>query len=152
MNKTAAVTGATSETNKALVREIVRALNDLKGDATKLPSLFAKYYLPDYIHHDPSRGDMAGDQRIKYVSAMVTAFPDLTYTEDGMLAEGGFVASRYTMRVTHTGIFMGVAPTGRQIVAKGADIRRIEGGKIAEIWDFPDTFGLMTQLGLVSKR
>jgi predicted ester cyclase len=47
---------------------------------------------------------------------------------------------------------MGIPATGKQIVAKGADVRRIEAGKVAEIWDFPDTLGIMTQLGAIPGR
>jgi predicted ester cyclase len=138
-----------AEENKALVRKIVNELNNLKGDVSKIRPIFQKYYLPDYIHHDPSRGDMKGEQRLQYIAMMLAAFPDLNYSEDGMVAEGDIVATRYTMRVTHTGTFMGIPPTGKQLFAKGADVRRIEGGKIAEIWDFPDTLGMMVQLGAV---
>jgi predicted ester cyclase len=137
------------EENKNLVRQIVKQMNDLKGDVSKLPSLFQKYYLPGYIHHDPSRGDMTGEQRMQYIAMMLAAFPDLSYSEDGMVAERDMVSTRYTMRVTHTGTFMGIPATGKQIVAKGADVRRLEGGKVAEIWDFPDTLAIMTQLGAV---
>ena len=136
-----------AEENKALVRQIVKEMNNLKGDVSRLRPLFQKYYLPDYIHHDPSRGDMKSEQRMQYIAFMLAAFPDLSYTEDGMIAEGDIVATRYTMRVTHTGTFMGVPATGKQLVAKGAEMRRIEGGKVAEIWDFPDTLSMMTQLG-----
>jgi predicted ester cyclase len=95
---------------------------------------------------------MKGEQRMQYVAIMLTAFPDLSYVEDGMIAEGDIVASRYNMRVTHTGTFMGIPATGKQILAKGVDVRRIEGGKVAEIWDFPDTMGIMTQLGAIPGR
>ena len=62
------------------------------------------------------------------------------------------VASRYTMRFTHAAAFMGIEPTGKQIVAKGADIRKIRGGKVVEIWDFPDTMGIMVQVGAIPNR
>ena len=138
--------------NKDLVRQIMKEFSNLKGDVNKLRSLYQKYYLPEYIHHDPSRADMKGEQRMQYVAMMLTAFPDLSYTKDGMIAERNLVASRYTMRVTHAGTFMGIPATGKQIVAKGADVRRIEAGKVAEIWDFPDTLGIMTQLGAIPGR
>jgi len=138
--------------NKELVRQLIEEWNAINGDVAKLRSLYEKYYLPDYIHHDPSRGDMKGEQRMQYVAMMLTAFPDTRWSIDDILAEGDMVASRYTMRFTHTGAVMGIAPTGKQIVAKGADIRKIRGGKVVEIWDFPDTIGIMTQLGAVPSR
>ena len=136
-----------AEENKDLVRQLTMDFNALNGDVAKLRSLYEKYYLPGYIHHDPSRGDIKGEQRMQYVAMMLTAFPDISYSIDDIVAEGDKVASRYTMRVTHTETFMGIAATGKQIMAKGADMRKVRGGKVVEIWDFPDTLGIMAQLG-----
>jgi predicted ester cyclase len=42
------------------------------------------------------------------------------------------VATRITMRGTHQGEFMGVAPTGKRVKVIAIPIARIEYGKIAE--------------------
>jgi predicted ester cyclase len=66
-----------------------------------------------------------------------------------MIAEGDKVVTRYTARFTHKGAFMGIPPTGKQIVARGVEINRIKDGKIVETWDFMDYLGVMTQLGVI---
>ena len=135
--------------NKELVRQVYEEWNALNGDVAKLRPLYEKYYAPDYIHHDPSRGDGNLEQRIQYAVMWFTAFPDTTWSMEDMLAERDVVACRYTMRFTHAAEFMGVVPIGKQIVAKGADVRKIRGGKVVQGWDFPDTMGIMVQVGAI---
>lgn len=57
--------------------------------------------------------------------------------------------ARITVRGTHQGEFVGVAPTGKQAIIGLADIVRIAGGKIAERWGEYDMLGLMQQLSAV---
>jgi predicted ester cyclase len=139
---------STSE-NKELVRQVYKGWNAINGDVAKIRALYERYYAPDYIHHDPSRDDVKLEQRVQFAVEWFTAFPDTTWFMDGMLAEGDMVACRYTMRFTHAAAFMGIAPTGRQIVVKGADVRKIRGGKVVEGWDFLDTMGMMVQVGAI---
>lgn len=53
----------------------------------------------------------------------------------------------YTGRGTHRGEFMGIAPSGRQIVVRGNGIARFANGKIAEVQENFDFWGLLRQLG-----
>jgi predicted ester cyclase len=88
----------------------------------------------------------------QFVKVSRDAFPDLQFTAEDMIAEGDKVAARYTMRGTHQGEFMGVAPTGNQIEVTGIDIVRFEGGKMVEHWANSDELGMMQQLGLVPEQ
>jgi steroid delta-isomerase-like uncharacterized protein len=83
------------------------------------------------------------------ISAYRAAFPDLRYTVEDQLAEGDLVASRWTVRGTHRGELMGIAPTGKEIGLTGITIQRFANGKIAEEWWNWDTLGLMQQLGAI---
>ncbi len=52
-----------------------------------------------------------GPAGVKQLAAMVhVTFPDLHFTVEDMVAEGDKVVYRYTMRGTHHGDFMGIAP------------------------------------------
>ena len=137
-----------SEANKKLVRQNAADFNACAGDAAKIRAAYEKYIGPGFIHHNP-RGDMNREQRIQYVLMMMPAMPDLNYDEEDIIAEGDKVVTRYTARFTHKGTFMGIPPTGKQIVAKGVEINRIKDGKIVETWDFLDYRGIMTQLGAI---
>jgi predicted ester cyclase len=133
--------------NKELLRQFTNDFNSFKGDVTKIRSLYEKFLAPNYIGHNLLSGDLNREMRVQSVVATAPAIPDLNYIEEDMIAEGDKVVTRYTARFTHTGTFMGIPPTGKQIVLRGVQINRIVDGKNVETWDFMDYMGLMKQLG-----
>jgi predicted ester cyclase len=46
---------------------------------------------------------------------LFSAFPDLTSTVEQQTVAGEWVTTRATMRGTHLGAFMGIAPTGKAV-------------------------------------
>jgi predicted ester cyclase len=94
--------------------------------------------------------DQRGPEPPKQVaSAVIAAFPDRRLTHEDTVAEGDKVLIRWSMSATHQGEFVGIAPTGRRVTVTGFDLFRIEGGKIAEMWQEADQLGMMQQLGVV---
>ncbi len=75
-------------------------------------------------------------------------FPDLRFTVEFTMAEGDKVVIRWAATGTHTGVFRGIAPTGRQVNFAGAAIYRVSEGHIVEGWSHPDTLGLLQQIGV----
>jgi len=138
--------------NKELVRQMWKDVNTGSGDVEKVRAWYRKYATPGFVHHDPSRGDLNAEQRVQATVAAYSAFPDIVYSIEDIVAEGDKTSTRYTVRGTHQGAYLGVPPTGKQIALKGVNIYRFEGGKLAEAWDFPDSLGMMQQLGLIPKR
>lgn len=63
----------------------------------------------------------------------------MTVTEDD-------VALSYTISGTHRGDFLGVAPTGREITARGVQIGRFENGRLAERWGSSDQLAVRRRL------
>jgi predicted ester cyclase len=53
------------------------------------------------------------------------------------------------MTGTHMGLFMGIAPTDRQVAFTGIYIARIANGKIMEHWGEEDSVSLLQQLGVL---
>ena len=78
-----------------------------------------------------------------------TSFPDLQTTIEQQIAEGDTVATRATLRGTHRGEFMGVAPTGQQFTFSVLLMDRIEDGKIVLHHANADWIGVMVKLGVV---
>jgi predicted ester cyclase len=66
-----------------------------------------------------------------------------------MIVLGNMIASRVRFTGTHQGKFWGLDPTGRKINVTETLILRIERGKIAEMWEDYDEYGMRMQLGLV---
>jgi steroid delta-isomerase-like uncharacterized protein len=106
---------------------------------------------PDYINHAPGLPGMPpGSEGLKYlVSTFRAAFPDLQMTVEDQIAEGDRVATRWTMRGTHTGAFLGIPPTGKAVASTGINIERIIDGTVVEHWRGSDELGLLQQLGVV---
>ena len=78
-----------------------------------------------------------------------SAFPDLVYTHDHLIAEGEWVVEHWTGRGTHRGSLMGIPPTGKYMQVMGINIHRVVNGKIVEIWEVADTLGGFQQLGIL---
>ncbi|MFB6135716.1 MAG: ester cyclase [Halobacteriaceae archaeon] len=136
-------TTSTAE-NKRIARRVPEEIateNDL--------DLIDELYATDAVEHDPF-GEHEGRAAIRANMERVrAAFPDISATVEDVVAEGDTVAMRVTLRGTHEGEFMGVAPTGRSIEVANAVFTRIADGQIAERWVQPDALGLLQQLGVV---
>jgi predicted ester cyclase len=101
-----------------------------------------------YVYHVPDNEVFGPDGFKLYVSMLRAALPDLKMTIQAMVAEGDMVASRFTIRGTHHGHFMGVAPTGREVEISEAVFIRFENGKEVEAWPYTDTLSIYQQLGV----
>jgi steroid delta-isomerase-like uncharacterized protein len=121
----------TPERNKNLIRRwLVEVFTRAALDG--VDELFAL----NYVLHDPSFPyDVHGPEGIKrYVAAYRTAFPDLRVTVEDQLAEEDKVVTRWSVRGTHSGEFLGLAPTGDEVTVSGIEFDRIVGGRIDEAW------------------
>ena len=77
------------------------------------------------------------------------AFPDMHAVIHDQIAEGDKVVTRKSLRCTHLGDFIGIAPTGKAVSIEVIDILRLVDGKIIEHWNTVDLFGLLHQLGVM---
>ncbi len=59
------------------------------------------------------------------------------------------MAARITIRGTHQGPFLDIAPTGKQITVDAIDIFRFASGKIVDHWGVTDQMSMMQQLGAI---
>ena len=133
-------TGGTSfEANKALVRRwIEEGFN--KRDLKVVDELFVE----DFTVNERKIGRAGLKQSM---SRRFTAFPDLHVTITEVLAEGDKVVLWYTVQGTQRGEFEGIRPTDKPVNWFGADLLRVENGKIVEARFLDDSLGLMRQLG-----
>jgi predicted ester cyclase len=82
---------------------------------------------------------------------MRTAFPDLHFELEHVLAEGDIVATNSTMTGTHEapftiGPFAKVPPTGKRIAVRHMHFFRYRDGHCVDLWHVWDIPGLMAQL------
>ncbi len=107
---------------------------------------------PTYISHYPAGYDLGGgpEDVKQIVSSVRRGFPNVHFTIEDFVSQGEKVVARWTFRGTHSGNFMGVAPTGRAVMVAGVAVYRIADEKIAEVWLSWDVFGLFRQLGVLA--
>jgi predicted ester cyclase len=105
---------------------------------------------PTVVVHPTAMPGEAGFRGIaglaEWLGEQWCAFPDLMIVDRFTVASGDIVAARWQARGTSCGPFMGVAPTGRSLDVTGVSMYRIEGGRIAEIWETRNTLGILQQL------
>ena len=136
-----------TEENKAVVRRFWEEWN--KGKEAAMAAI-EEFCAPDYVYHGSGGfGDMDLAAMKQMTPAWYTAFPDGHSAVEDLIAEGDKVVSRYTVRATHRGDFMGVPATGKVVTYTGIYISRFAGGKCVEDWFSGDMLGLFQQLGAI---
>ncbi len=134
-----------TEENKAIeLRFFEEVVN--KGNPAVMDELVAANFV-DRAAPPGAAPDREGYKQ--FFAAVHSAFPDFHSTLEDMIAEGDKVVQRFTVRGTHKGEWMGIAPTGKQIEVGGIAIHRLAGGKIVEDWVSWDMLGALQQLGVV---
>jgi len=132
-----------TEQKKANDRRLIEGLN--QGNMNVLDELMVL----NFVDHEAST-TMQGLEAFKqFVSAYLTAFPDLHFTIEDQIAEEDKTTLRYTARGTHRGELMGIPPTGKQVTVTGIFITRWANGKAEESWLNFDALGMLQQLGVV---
>jgi predicted ester cyclase len=131
--------------NKALLRRYVREVWEKQN-----PSAVRGFLAWNYRRYaSPDAAPLTLDDQVERLVGFRTAFPDVQIVVEEVIAEGDYVAFRSTMRGTHEGELMGIAPTGKQVTIGLVDMIRIKDGKFVEQWGGPDMFDLLRQLGVV---
>jgi predicted ester cyclase len=112
-----------AEENKTLISQYLAALSGKDKPAETVDK-----YVAD------------SDSALKqHIALFETAFPQYELIAEDMVAEGDKVAVRALFRGTHTGEFMGILPTDKQVSVALMLIYRIENGKIVEHWSVMQT-------------
>ncbi len=108
----------------------------------------------NYINHqEPDVEGGVSDKSLEAWKELVAGYHE-SFSNSKVLilmqiAEDNNVATRWEFTSTHTGNFMGLKPTGKQITWTGVQIDRFEGGKIVESWVDWDKYRFLEGLGLV---
>jgi len=99
------------------------------------------------IDHDPLPGQGPGRDGQRYTCQMVVdGLSNRSTLRDEFMAVGDTVIENWIFQGTHTGEFLGVPATGRQLHVRGIEIWRLANGKIVERWGLVDAAGVMEQL------
>jgi steroid delta-isomerase-like uncharacterized protein len=134
-----------TDANKALIREFFEQVWN-QGDE----SAIARFIAEDAGGNDPDFG-MGREGFTRQWRQWQAAFSDLHFEIEEMVAEGDTVVARWTLTGTHTGPFLGLAPTGRAIRVGGMSMDHLRDGVLVSGFDGWDALGMRQQLGLIAK-
>lgn len=134
-----------TEMNKALVRRVYEELINQERQ-----SVIDEVFAPDVIVHDPFLGTVHGIAAFRQLLGMFdAAFPHHRVMIDEIIAEDDTVCVLHTHTATHNGPFMGMPPTGKDIVVNGVELLRVRNGAIVEFWRKDDDVSMLMQLGIL---
>lgn len=136
-----------AEDNKALVAYLIEA-----GLNANNPDVADGRFTDDYVAHIPGVPPSAtrGPEVFKAVIRLWRgAFSDWHMTVEQLVAEGEFVANRFTTTGTHDRPLFGISPTGKRIEVHSQELHRVLGGKVAESFIVDDVPGILVQLGVI---
>ncbi len=132
------------EQNEEVVRQVLALI-----DERNLDEAFELYAL-DYIYHGPGGQELRGRDGIRGLwEVFLTGFPDLHYTIEDMISAWDKVVLPWRIEGTHTGEFLGIAPSNMKITLDLIEIFRVANGQLVEAWDQYDRLGLMQQIGAI---
>jgi steroid delta-isomerase-like uncharacterized protein len=104
----------------------------------------------DCVDHDPMPGQAPGRAGQRQTCQMVVdGLSDRCTLTDDFLATGDRVVESWVFQGTHTGDFLGIPATGKQLQIRGMEIWRLADGQIVERWGVLDTGAVLEQLGLL---
>jgi steroid delta-isomerase-like uncharacterized protein len=137
-------TPADIEANKEVVRTYTQTVfNQHRTDRA------SDFLAREVKWHGGTLGTVEGlDNVAALVSGFIDALPDLTATEQDIVAEGDTVAVRYVVEATHKGELLGIPATGRRVGWEAVDVYRVSNGKIVEEWAGDDMLAILANLGV----
>lgn len=124
-----------AKANKKILTRLYRDLF-VNWDESLIDELFSTSFVDHLLNRRAgSDHDVTGPKAVHQLYDMLrSAFPDLVFRVEDMIAEDDKVLVRWTWTCTHSGEFAGLSPTGRKNEVSGMAIYRLEDGQIAERW------------------
>jgi steroid delta-isomerase-like uncharacterized protein len=110
--------------------------------------LFEELFADDFVDHTPQPGTTADKDGVRVLyHRLREAFSDFHPEIHWQTVDGDLVTTFKTYHGTHTGDFLGIAPTGRTVRFDTVDAMRVRDGRIVEHWGVADLYGVVGQLG-----
>ncbi len=110
-----------------------------------------EFMSPDFVEHELlPPGIPPGREGVKqFFSFLRSIFSDLHAEVEDVIAQDDKVVGRLTVSGTHTGQFLTLPPTGKQVRYEVIDIVRVADGRVVEHWGVADQLTMLQQLGVV---
>jgi predicted ester cyclase len=134
-----------SEQNIAIVRRLTQE-GFVGGKTDVVNEVVAEHC----VDHDPLPGQGQGREGQRQTCQMVVdGLSNRSTVQDDFRSAGDTVTESWIFQGTHTGEFMGIPATGKQVQVRGIEIWRLADRKIIERWGVVDSGAVMEQLGVL---
>lgn len=105
---------------------------------------------PDFTDHDPAEGQPSDGSGIAWFwKQFGESFSDLDRDVIETIATPTKIITVMDLSGTHTGEFMGHAPTGKRFTVRNVQVIGYRDGRAVDRWGSTDTLGILQQLGLL---
>jgi steroid delta-isomerase-like uncharacterized protein len=137
-----------------MTREQVIALVARRQEAyEKLDAAtLAADYADDAVIESPMAGVHHGREAEAALRHWFNAFREMTQTLDAVIIDGDRVAAVRSLRGTHVGEFLGLAPTGKAFHLSIVSLYELKDGKIVHERRIYDFTGLLVQIGVMKVK
>ena len=103
---------------------------------------------PKYIDHNDKEHNVTGIEGAKaHIIAVRGTYPDLKVSIEQQICEGDTVVSHIIGRATHSGEWLGMKPTNKQITIHGVNIDKFKNNKIIEHWGMANSLEALLEIG-----
>lgn len=135
------------EQNKVLIKLMWETWDKRDFEAWK------QMHAPEYVYYSPSNSvkPLTIEETIEMGRTFFNSFPDAYNSIEELITVGDKVITRWVLRGTHKGEFVGIPATGNRVENTGIMISRILNGKVIEDREDYDSLSLMQQLGMELK-
>jgi predicted ester cyclase len=107
---------------------------------------FASCLTDDWREYDAQDSVGTLEDERNTMAAHRVAFPDKHTEIHRVVADGDLVACHCTTTATHTGVYLGLEPTGKTVTVYEMMFNRVRDGRLAETWAVTEGGGFYEQL------
>lgn len=137
-----------NETNAALSRaDFERIWNGVWNEKDGSQTIQENYSDDFQMHIAPLPNPLDRTTFAGFAANWHQAFPDGRMTILDVAITGDRVWCYWVSTGTHSDTYLDIPATGKQVEYRGADVFRVENGRLTECWDIPDVLTLLRQLG-----
>jgi predicted ester cyclase len=115
------------DNNRLIRRYIEEVINT--GDVERLPEFIGPYYVEIYNNVKYESGLEGAKQ---HILGGCETYSGLHLTIEKQIAEGDWVVTQVTARGTHSGTWMGIKPTGKDVEFTCVNVDKVVNGRIVE--------------------
>ncbi len=129
-------------------KALAQQMYDSVVAGTDVDAMVDRFMAEDFVEHEVVPGLEASRETPRHMFKMtLAAFAGFRITVHDLIQDGDKVAARLTFSGTHSGDFMGVPASGKDVEWNVMDILQFRDDQVIAHWGVMDMAGAMAQMG-----